>query len=314
MNPEYRYINKTLSNNSPVLVSSLVLLSMLACRFFSLLEPTPTLTPTPVPGVNELRFTDAETGKRFRSLNGYIKGFVDETWRTTLYHMTGNFYESRWCRGAGVAPDCGSTYSTTDNRDQHVIDLYTLFYNDFPEVTGLGFSASLTPTETGWGASFSFSEGGTTTVGEGWGVTFSEYTAPTGSPAAIVTLGGNYSYKINDTYIDYSPGQPSREDLALYMAGPEAMRDRGLAQIQALAEKVAVEINAHQVPTCDPQPYQGNGIPPACFTRAMTPAEEAAELTEADVFFLDQEQLLRDNYQEMYTAWMTAFPLDQFWP
>jgi hypothetical protein len=46
----------------------------------------------------------------------------------------------------------------------------------------------------------------------------------------------------------------------------------------------------------------------------MTPAEEAAELTEADVFFLDQEQLLRDNYQEMYTAWMTAFPLDQFWP
>ncbi len=302
-----------MAKKAPWLACGLALLSILACRFF----PTPALatpSPTPIPGVDELRFTDAETGRRFRGLNDFITSYIDETWRTTSYQMIGNFYESRWCRGAGAGPDCQLTYSTIDNRDQHVIDLYTLFYQDFPEVTGLGFSAHWVPMGTGWGTSFYFSEGGSSTVGEGWGVVFSEYTASSGQPEATITLGGDYRYKIYDTTIEYSPDLALREDLALYLAGPEAMRDRGLAQIRALADKVKTEVSGHQVMTCDLQPYQGNGIPPLCISRPMTPAEEAVELARADTYFGEQEQPLQDHYREMFTAWMTAFPLDEFWP
>jgi hypothetical protein len=314
VNPGNPYPRKALTKKSPGLACGLVLLSILACRFFTVPELAPTPSPTPVPGVDELRFADAETGRRFRSLIGYINDFIDETWRTTSYHMTGNFYESSWCRGAGASPDCQVANSTIDNRDQHIIELYTLFYQDFPKVYGLGFYVHWVPMETGWGASFSFSEGGSTTVGDGWGVGFYNYTTSTGPPEATLTLGWGYSYKIYQTSIDYSPGLPERDDLALYLAGPQAMRDRGLTQIQALATKVKTQINTHQVMTCDWQPYQGGGIPPLCKTRPMTPAEEAAELARAEVYFTDQEQLLRDHYQEMYTAWMTAFPLDQYWP
>jgi hypothetical protein len=127
-------------------------------------------------------------------------------------------------------------------------------------------------------------------------------------------LGNDYSYSIFETSINYSPGLPIREDLALYLAGPEAMRDRGLDQVQALADMVKEQVSAHQVPACDPNPYQGGGVNPGCTSRPMTPAEETAELARAAAYFADQEGLLRDQYQEMFTAWMSAFPLDQQWP
>lgn len=314
MNSRNLHFKKTLAKKESVLASSLILVITLACRYFTVPELFHTPSPTPVPGVDELRFSDAETGQRFRSLNSYINNFIDETWRTTSYRMLGNFYQSIWCHGADVGQECQSIYSTIGVRDRHIIELYTLFYNDFPEVTGLGFSARWLPKETGWGASFYFSEGGSSTVGEGWGVDFNEYTSPTGRSAAAVSLGNDYRYKIIETFIEYAADLSVREDLALYLAGPEAMRDRGLIQIQALAEKVRTEIGAHRVPGCDYQLSQEGPLPPLCISRPMTPAEEAVELARVDMYFGEQEQLLQDHYPEMYTAWMTAFPLDQYWP
>lgn len=89
------------------------------------------------------------------------------------------------------------------------------------------------------------------------------------------------------------------------------MRDRGLVQIQALAQKANTTINAHQANTCDLGPYVGNGIPPACTPRLLTANEEADELARANAYFAEQEQLLREHYQEMYAAWMAAFLFDQ---
>ena len=91
------------------------------------------------------------------------------------------------------------------------------------------------------------------------------------------------------------------------------MRDRGLTQIHALAQKVKDEISTHQVMTCDLQPYKGGGIPPECKSRSMTTIEEYAELARAETYFANQEQLLNDHYQDMYAAWMSAFPMNQYW-
>ena len=302
-----------------MLFCSLMLLSVLACNstiFIPASAPGPTLQP--IASVDELQFKDFETGRRFRRLDRCIKNLVDDSWRTTSYQLAGNFYTSKWCRGAGARSDCQITDSTIDNRDQRVIRLNTLFYNQsYPEVFGLGFQSLWVPKSTGWGVSYYFAENGAGVVGDGWGVTFREYMTPTGQPEANVDLGWDYSYTIfgpNRTTFEYPSDLPLREDLALYLSAPDAMRDRGLVQIQALAQKVITAIDTHQVNTCDLGPYLGNGIPPACTPRPLTASEEAGELSKANAYFAEQEQLLHDHYQEMYEAWMAAFPFDQCWP
>jgi hypothetical protein len=305
---------RVLTRIAPSVAWAVVLLGILACRSCSI-APVPAEAPTPQPtvGMDELRFSDPETGARFRNIHACIVEFVDESWSPTVYHLSANYYELRWCRGAGTEPDCRNPDPSSDRRDQQSIELFTKFYN-LPEVLGLGIRAYRVPETTGWKASFSFFEDNDSMSGDGWGVTFSEYTTATGRLDATISLGHDYSYKIVQTAIAYSPHIPIREDLAPYLAGPESMRDRGLTQMRALAQAVKREISAHQVAGCDWTPYQGRGIPPSCTPRPMTPAEEATELDQADAYFADQEQLLQDHYQEMYAVWMQAFPFDQCWP
>jgi hypothetical protein len=296
------------------LACSLVLLSMLACYSDLFAPPVPSPTPQPVLSVDELQFKDPETGDRFHTLNRCIQDLVDDSWQTTSPRLLGNYYRLLWCRGSGTRDEC----QTADNRDQHSIELNTLFYQQtYPEVFGLVFHSLWVPESTGWGASYSFAESGESMFGGGWSVTFSKYVTPSGPPEAIVDLGWDYSYTIfgpERTTFKSSSDLPLREDLALYLSSPEEMRDRGLAQSQVLAQKVRTAINAHQVNTCDQGPYLGKGIPPACTIRPLTPEEEAVELARANAYFAAQELLLRTDYQGMYAAWMKAFPFDQCWP
>ena len=280
--------------------------------------PAPSATSKPVVSVYKLHFADVETGQRFLALNGCVKNMIDNSWKTTAYQLVGNFYTSNWCQGDGAGPDCPLASSTIDKRDQHLIELFTLFYDQtYPEVFGLGIQALSVPKTTGWGALYSFAEKGGSVVGDGWGVAFHEFMTPAGPADATVDLGWKYSYSINGpnqtTFVQPSE-LPMRDDLAKYLLSPETMRDRGLAQIQALAQKVFDGINTHQVKGCDQGPSQGNGIPPACTERPLTASEEATELERAKAYFANQEQLLSEHYQEMYAAWMSAFPLDQCWP
>ncbi len=213
---------------------------------------------------------------------------------------------------------CQAAGSDFERCDQQVIKLNTLFYDqDYPQVFGLGFQALWVPKTAGWGASYSFAENGDGIVGDGWGVAFPEYTPPPAPPETTVNLGWKYGYTIygpDRTTFEYSSDLPLREDLALYLSAPQAMRDRGLVGLLALAQKVDQAINTHQVNTCDLGPYLGRGLPPACTPRPLTLGEEAAEGLRAEAYFANQEKLLGDYYQEMYAAWMMAFPLDRCWP
>lgn len=294
----------------------LVLLSVSACTALpSAITISPTSTPLPVISIDKLRFKDAETGRRFNALNACITTIIDPTWRSISSQLIGNSYETRWCRGAGADQECDTSGSSADARDQHAISLGTLFYpQSYPEVFGLEVRALQVPQSTGWGASFYFTENGQTIIGDGWQVTFSQYGASTGQPAATLYLGDGYSYKIDETSIDLASELSLRDDLSKYLTGPEPMRDRGLARIGALTAKVNAQLDGHLIITCDRGPYQGNGIPPACTPRPLNPLEEQAERAKADAYFSTQEQLLRDHYQEMYAAWMQSFPLDKCWP
>jgi hypothetical protein len=305
---------KTLAKHTLLLAWGLALLVSQACRACGI-SPFPVETPTPQPTISldELLFSDPETGARFRSLEGCIQAYIDDSWRPQVYHLSANYYELQWCRGAGTQPECRNIDPSKNFRDQHSIELFTKFY-DLPEVTGLGVRALWAPEATGWKASFAFFEGSDREGGDGWGLTFSQYETATGWPDASLKLGDEYSYKVIETVIRYAPGIPIREDLAHFLAGPESMRDHAQAGIRALAQAVREGISAGQVLGCDWTPYEGRGIPPSCTPRPMTPAEQAGELAMAEAYFADQEGLLRDHYQEMYAAWMKAFPFDSCWP
>ena len=278
-------------------------------------SPLPTPSALPIVNLDELDFQDPETRQHFISLDQCINNFIDENWTKIPYQIHGNFYQSSWCYGTGAELDCRSAGSTVANRDQRFLSLFTLTYpQEFPTVFGLGFEALRVPPGTGWGAHFSFSENGGSVVGDHWGVRFDKYNTLTGQSESTVILWSYVEYKIQETLVQYSFNLPLRDDLALYLKSPEAMRTRRLEQIRALAQKVKTTIETHQVMTCDLGPYQNDGIPPECTLRPLTPEEETEELVKAEKYFSDQEQILNESYQELYTAWMNAFPLDQCWP
>jgi hypothetical protein len=297
------------SKSRPVLLT--ILLSLAFACGPGVLSTTPTLEP--VYTIDDLRFDRPETERRFRELDRCAGGMADETWNAKTAHVYGNLYELSWCRGAIADTGCGFADNNVDSRDQQIIELGTYFY-DFPDVSGLRLHAVWVPPTTGWGASFFISEADrVTTYGEGWSVDFYLYSLPKGPPDAIVSLGDQLSHSVYQTTIFFSPPTPGREDLKLTLASPEAMRDRGLERLRALAEKVEASILAGQVENCDPGKYEGGGIPPACPPRPLTAEEKAESLAQARTFFATREQLLRDNYREMYAAWMAAFPLDRCW-
>lgn len=298
----------------------MLVLCALACHSNRIILKAPS-TPTPLPiiSLNELQFTDPETGQRFLMLNHCIQEIVDDTWRQIPYYTGGNFYKSGWCRGSGSGDDCQIAAANVDNRDQQIFRLYTLFYPQrYPEVFGLGFQFLWVPKSTGWGVNFSFNDKGEGVVGSSWSAIIKQYMSPTGSPEATVYLGSSYVYKIysyeTDTHFRQYSDLPLREDLAIYLSGSEAMRDRVMVQNQALAQKVISAINAHEINTCDWGPYQGKGIPPECTPRPLTPDEEREELAKAEAYFAEQEQLLINYYQEIYETWMMIFPFEECWP
>ena len=182
---------------------------------------------------------------------------------------------------------------------------------------GLGLQALWVPKSTGWGANFAFAEKGEGVVGEGWSVIFSQYLSSSQPADATVELDSRYGYTIegpNRTTIELPNDLGLRESLAQYVDGPEAMRDLGLKNLQALGAEVESQLRDHKVQGCDLGPYQGNGIPPVCHPRPLTQAEIATEVDKAQKYFAQEEALLTEHYQEMYAAWMQAFPLNQCWP
>jgi len=278
---------------------------------------SPVMAPTNLPIVNtdKLNFQDSKTKQHFVSLNQCINNIIDANWTAIPYQLYGNFYKSSWCHGTGATSDCRITSSTVDNRDQHVLSLYTLTYpQDYSTVFGLGLDALWVPAEAGWGAHFSFSENGRGIIGDHWGVRFDKYTTLTDQIESTAVLWSYDQYQIQETLVEYSFDLPLRDDLALYLKSPEAMRIRRLEQIQALAQKVKTTIETHQATICDLGPSLNNGIPPKCTPRSLTPEEEVEELVKAEKYFSDQAQILNENYQELYPAWLKAFPMDQCWP
>ena len=288
-----------------------------ACSLLTPPSPTPTPISSSLPPVSlslqELSFDPSELGERFTQLDTCINSFTTgDDWRKIPYQVLGNFYESRWCQGAASRPDCSVGSGVPAPPGQRRISLYTLSYN-LPSMFGLGFQALWAPENGGWNASISYAEDGRTVIGEGFRLEFAHIPPGGSEPDEVISLGDSYSYTIEQTYFAQASDHPAREELAVYLASSESLRQRGIEQIRALEDKVLAAIQVHQISACDWSEYKNDGIPPQCISRPMTTAEEENVYSQAKSYFENQTVLLDQHAQEIYTVLLQSFPFESCW-
>lgn len=261
-----------------------------------------------------LAFSDPATESRFRGLYQCLEEHKADFNHASALRIGGNFISSRWCRGEDLDQDCRNVSLASDRPGLALIELYTLSYRGPDEAFGLGVRALSVPQESGWKAVFAYVEDGRTVIGDGWNLSFTQQHGSSARPGPVVGLGRTHTYRVIQTHLVHASQTPALDEIAGYLAGPEAMRDRGLEALRAMADMVRTQIKGGQVPACDWSEYKGDGIPPACTPRAMTAADKAEELDRLEGYLAEQEALLEGHYREMYAAWMRAFPFDGCWP
>ena len=267
--------------------------------------------------LDELQFEDAETGQRFLELDACIHEYTSEDteWRTSGYERSSKFsFESRWCRGGGTLDECRIKSSYREKRDQHIIRLSTDFdsYED-TQASGLSLYVLRVPAEGGWAVALHYKEGETVWVNFWYNE--SAYFDPD-EEIERISIVGPFSYKIFETTIRTPDtlSLSSHDKMAKVLESPESMRDIGIHYYQAIAAEVDASLRSGDIPACDYEEYQGDGIPPACTPRPFADDELAAELKHAEEYFAGQQILLQENYREMYAVLFHAFPFDACWP
>ena len=269
------------------------------------------------PQLKELQFEDPLTGQQFLALDACINEYTSEEneWRNSGYETLGNFFESRWCRGAGIRDNCH--FGNTDRRDQHIIQLHTFFYpQSYPEVFGIYLNGLWVPAGEGWAIAFGYVENGKTIMGNNATLSFRYYVANKQKPIHLVSIIGPFTYSVSETRFRAKETLPlsTREKLAEVLESPESMRDMGLHYYQAIAAEVDAALRSGEISACDYGEYQGDGIPPMCTPRPFTDDELAAELERAEEYFAGQQALLQENYREMHATLFRAFPFDRCQP
>lgn len=257
-----------------------------------------------------LHFESAAEGQRLAALDSCINDFT-RGWKSVGYEDIGNFYEKKWCTGSGSDAECVVSASNQYAANQRAIALTTLHYGDEQAYFGEGFDVLMVP-EKGWGAYFSFDENGGSIEGEGFHFIFDYYNGSF-EPQEKVYFGSSNSYGIYEKDVFYGSNLPMREDVDGYLSSPESMRDKALAQLDALSGNVQEYLASADASRCEYGPYLGRGIPPVCNPRALNESERAEQKKSAQDYFARQKGLIESNYNEMYGALMDAFPFKKCW-
>ncbi|MEW6265612.1 MAG: hypothetical protein AB1641_21270 [Thermodesulfobacteriota bacterium] len=306
--PSYGHHDLSGANKTVVLQRSCLVLALILGVLLGL---NTGLKSAAAAGLDDLPFDHEATKRGFLALDSCLRGMVGPEWRHIPYHTGGNFYQAAWCRGPGARGDCVIAHDGPRRPDQHVLTLYTLFYGrQMRETFGLGLNVLYTPPGRGIGCRIYFAEGGRTIVGEGLSLGFFFYDEP-GKPTSELELRASPQYKVHETGVGALSELTLRQDLARFVESPASLRDHGLKKLEALLAKVKETIRSHKVMTCEFGPYKGDGVPPECRPRPLTPDEERQALARAEKDFADQMRLIKERYQELHQALLKAFPFDR---
>jgi len=266
-----------------------------------------------------LVFEDPTDGERLMQLDRCVKELASANdWKFIPYTQVGNFFEAYWCGGPGARSDCLTAGAGAERSDQRAVTLWTLFYlPEFPRVFSLGISALNNPPGEGWSASFAYSEHGKNITGDGLNLEFYHYPAADKLPDGHVFLDLPYTYLtyvLQDPLILLEPELPLSQELPRFTASPEALRDHGLEILDQAAGQGESAILSHTHTACEHiEPPPVSGPLPSCTPRSASALEESEMIATLQADFAAQQQALRENYAEMYTALMQVLPLDRCW-
>ncbi len=292
----------------------------LACA--AIMRATASATPVPTPvrasDLEGLVFEDPAEGERLKQLDRCVKDLASANdWKFIPYTQYGNSFEAYWCSGRGARPDCQIAGYNSQYSDQRAVNLWTLFYpQEFPRVFSVGISALNNPPGEGWSAVFFYFENGKTILGDGLHFEFYHYPAADRPPDGHVFLDLPYTYSIHilrEPLILLGPELPLSQELPRFTTSPEALRDHGLEILDQAAQQAEYAILSHTRTTCDYGASPGHGLPPPCTPRSLSTQEERETIANLQADFAAQQQALREDYQEMYTALMQVLPLDRCW-
>mgnify|MGYP001596537282 CR=1 FL=1 len=257
--------------------------------------------------LSSLQFESSAERDRILKIESIIEKRTGLGWREVGYEEAGNFYEKRWCTGSGAPEDCLPSASTANDKDQEIIELYTLHFGDEPEFFGIGFGVTKVPRQ-GWAVAFSFSENGKSVVGDGFNINF-DFITQDQEPARSVSFADGIDYRVYEKQVFHNAAMPWRDEMKIYFSSAESMRDHGTAQLEALEKKVTEYVDSKAALRCVYEPYQGGGIPPRCIEERPLTADEKKEVLEnAQQYFSEQKETLAKDYKEMYAALLDAVP------
>src|SRR5512143_601967 len=213
-------------------------------------------TNAPPVSLDSLTFESEALSQRFHALDVCARAEARPDWTTRPYARIGNFMTAHWC-GPGVrASDCEAGRETQpDGQALRSLSLATLFYPSTPNnVFGLSFAARYAPAGNGWEASVSYAEGGRSVLGDGFQISFRAVPHASDSVRSDadrgIALGSSINYQVANSTIDFASPLSQRADFARYLAGPEPLRDAGLALLDGLRSRVEQAILAHEVRQC----------------------------------------------------------------
>ena len=250
------------------------------------------------------------TGALLHALDAAIRALPGPAWRHHDYQRGGNFFYAKWCRGAGAREDCQIAGSTEHDRDQHAIELETLHYDaDWPRVFGLGLNALRTPVKAGVGTGIWLALEGQRIVGEGSGVHFRRY-GEAREPTFEFSLGTGQIWEIEQSHVRSPSFGAPRAVLARLLASPESLMAEGKAQLDAREAAVLAALDAGTVTRCEYGPYLGDGVPPVCAPRPLTPEELATERTRATTYFTEARRWLAADGPALHAALAATAPIE----
>ncbi|HUW21427.1 MAG TPA: hypothetical protein VMW41_02035 [Candidatus Bathyarchaeia archaeon] len=125
-----------------------------------------------------------------------------------------------------------------------------------------------------------------------------------------VYVGSGDSYKVYETEITVDSPRTFEEDLTSYTSSALSMRNNTLVQLKSLRQKVASTIASKTITRCVETKQTRPNLPPMCIKRGnLNEAEVKEELKKANGYFDWQENLLSQNYQQMYDLIIKTVPI-----
>ena len=259
-----------------------------------------------------LRFESKTTGRRFHAL---LACFDEKTtgpaWQHQPFQTVGNFIEATWCRGPN-ADRLNLNQAFLEAPGTGWYRLGTLHYpKDWPTVFGLHVMAGHNPAGDSFGLRFWYAAEGKTVLGSGLGIHFTRKEGDRCVP--ILLLGDRYRYQAADSDILIVAPGGQEEELAHFTRSAESFRETALARQDALLAEVERRLGQHAVIRWEYGQYEGDGVPPPRFEKALTPAEEDRWRQRARQDLGETRTVIERHYREFHRLLLELLPFERCW-